>query len=108
MSENSPSLAGWWRIARIGESGSAIHFSNRATDDSMPPRGATPKPVPSESPNDKFIVSPFLCQLTRKAFRNPVETANGCSADGNLWSRRVSGPVFLDLSQQREFNAPEV
>jgi hypothetical protein len=31
-------------------------------------------PIPSESPSVRFIVSPFLCQLTQKAIREGIGT----------------------------------
>src|SRR5712692_6297393 len=54
-------------MARMGDSGSVIHCVNRATDVSILDWRATPAPVPPESPSDKFMSSPFLCQAYTKS-----------------------------------------
>src|SRR5258708_38554883 len=60
-------------MARMGDSGSVINCANRATDVSILDWRATPAPVPPESPSDKFMYSPFLCQ----AYTNLTWEARG-------------------------------
>src|SRR5258708_24834644 len=54
-------------MAPMGDSGSVINCANRATDVSILDWRATPVPVPPESPSDKFMSSPFLCQAYTKS-----------------------------------------
>ena len=69
MPEYSPAAAGWWRMARIGESASCSAVWNRVITISRLPCGTNPKSgVSSGKPSVRFtaLSSLFLLHITRK------------------------------------------
>ena len=78
-------------MARIGESGSVINCANRATDVSILDWLATPVPVPPESPSDKFMPSPFLCQAYTKSTWEARGRVRNTRNRGDTW--KTTGDV---------------
>src|SRR5437879_13823757 len=89
-------------MAGMGDSVSVINCVNRATDDSILDWRATPVPVPSESPSDRFMSSPFLCQAYTKSTWEARGRVRNTRNRGDTWKTTGDVETVLRYALGRE------
>jgi len=80
----------------MGESGSAIHCSNRATKVSTPLHRAMPSPADSESPRERFIVFAFSSSSVHEIGGQSLRLEGRGSGISLLYSSQVVQLTFTD------------